>query len=566
MIVDVHTHIWESPEQLGRGSSRRILRAVDQPWDRPDASSSAHDDAMSPVTRAFILGFESAHLGASIPAQQVAGYVARHPEKYLGFAGIDPLADGYLKKVDEAKQLGMVGVTVSPSAQGFHPAHSRAMRLYEKCEALGFPVLVHPVTHLSAEAKLEFSQPYFFDEIARAFPKLKLVIAQVGYPWVDQTLVLLGKHENVFADISDVVSRPWQLYNVLHSAHSLHVIDRLLFGSDFPFCTPQKAITTIYSVNTLTAGTPLPSVPREQLRSIVERDVFTCLGLKKKQRDGDEKKGDGDEATKEKAEKIAKTTAEPVVMSEPKPVKKSAGVPSAAAIAAAMAQEDDEGDENGSTVLAGGETADEGGGDNGKAAAVAEAATTTEARTEDDADADTMNEAPAVPTSVKHVVSPTTPAIAADEEDDGGRDDEIDAETAAAPEFESPPTAEQQHDDGEDTIDEDEIAPAKASDADDDEVEVESPVGEEFAISAIAHALRDRPAADADDDRDAHDEDDGDDRRAETDAAPAFTNVADDEDDSIEGTTIIDTDAVSDDEDDDSLDDDDDQSNNRKTT
>jgi len=281
MIVDLHTHIWDSPDQLGRGAAQRVLRNVAQPWDRPDASTSAHDAAMEPVQHAVILGFESRYLGASIPVDQVARYVARRPGKFLGFAGIDPLGADFLRKVEHAKALGLVGVTISPAAQGFHPSHSRAMALYEKCADLGFPILVHGVTHLSAEAKLEFSQPYLLDEVAREFPRLRLIIAQVGHPWIEQTLVLVGKHRNVFADLSNVVTRPWQLYNLLLSAHQQNVSDRLLFGSDFPFCTPQKAITTIYSVNTLTQGTMLPSVPREQLRQIVERDVLELLGLKK---------------------------------------------------------------------------------------------------------------------------------------------------------------------------------------------------------------------------------------------------------------------------------------------
>ncbi|MEX2215377.1 MAG: amidohydrolase family protein [Phycisphaeraceae bacterium] len=280
MIVDLHTHIWESPEQLGRGAAARMLRSATQPWDRPDASTTAHDAAMEPVQHAVILGFESSYLGASISAEQIARYVARRPEKYLGFAGLDPLAGNALKQVARVRSLGLSGVTISPAGQAFHPAHTQAMKLYEQCVAQDLPVLVQSVTHLSSEAKLEFAQPYLFDEVAREFPDLRLIISQVGHPWIDQALVLIGKHRNVYADISSIVSRPWPLYNLLQSAHHQGVMDRLLFGSDFPFCTPQRAITTIYSVNTLTQGTMLPSVPREQLRLIVERDVLSLLGMK----------------------------------------------------------------------------------------------------------------------------------------------------------------------------------------------------------------------------------------------------------------------------------------------
>lgn len=329
MITDVHTHIWETPDQLGRGAATHIRRHVEQPWDRPDASISAHETAMEPVQTVLIHGFESRHLGASVSAKQVASHVARHPYKYIGFAGVDPLGD-YRSQIKEAQQLGLAGVTICPAGQACHPAHSRAMKLYQLCVDLKMPVFVHGATHLGGEAKLEFAQPYLFDEVARALPELRLVISQIGYPWIDQGLTLIGKHEHVYAEISNVVTRPWQLYNTLLTAHQLNVTDRLLFGSDYPFCTPEKAITTVYSVNTLTQGTPLPTVPREKLRSIIERDVLACLGLKKVEDSSAKDVTDEEEAIE---------VEEPPKKVIPKPKDngrdKKASVPSAEAIAAA---------------------------------------------------------------------------------------------------------------------------------------------------------------------------------------------------------------------------------------
>jgi|GEM_PF-105055 len=320
MIVDLHTHVWESPEQLGRGAAQRLLRHGGQPWDRPDASPSAHDSAMEPVQFAVILGFESQMLGGSISAEQVARYVERRPSKYLGFAGIDPLFGEAAKRVAQAQEMGLVGVTICPAAQGFHPSHTKAWPLYEACAERGLPLLVHGVSHLSSEGKLEFAQPVLLDEVAREFPKLRIIISQVGHPWIEETLTLMSKHRNVFADLSSVVTRPWQLYNLLHSAHQQCVMDRLLFGSDFPQCTPQKAITTIYSVNTLTQGTMLPSVPREQLRSIVERDVLEVLGIRRKEK----------EKTQVKAQAIAQEISVPVSSPVSAPVSTPVSTPVAA--------------------------------------------------------------------------------------------------------------------------------------------------------------------------------------------------------------------------------------------
>lgn len=281
MIVDIHTHLWDSLEQWGPPAAQWIRNTANSPLERPDPSPADFDRAMEPVTYAIILGFESRHLRASIPAPLVAKYVARQPNKYLGFAGVDPMADDWQQMLRKVFDLGLSGVTISPAGQGFHPCHTRAMRLYEKCEQLGLPIYVHPGTHLGQTARLEFSQPYLFEEPARAFPKLRLVLGQVGYPWVDQALVMLSNHPHILTDTSDLVRRPWHLYQAFVGAYQHNVMDRLLLGSDFPFCTPQQAIVTIYSINSFSQGTFLPVIPREQLRAVVERDALACLGLTK---------------------------------------------------------------------------------------------------------------------------------------------------------------------------------------------------------------------------------------------------------------------------------------------
>ncbi len=306
MIVDVHTHIWDSPQQLGPDATERIRRSRGQPWERPDASVKSHEEAMKPVQVAIVLGFVSQRLGANVGADQVAACVARGPDKLFGFAGIDPMANDYLEQYDRALELGLSGVTISPAGQDFHPCHTHAQALYERCESKGLPVMVHPGAQFSSASVMEFAQPHLFDDVARDFPKLRIVLAQVGHPWIDPALALVGKHPHVWADLSDLVLRPWQLYTTLLAAHQQGVMDHLLLGSDFPFCTPQQAITTIYSINTYTQGTNLPSVPREQLRGIVERDALACLGLRGMAPSGAE---DAEQHTDEKVPEEAKAMA-----------------------------------------------------------------------------------------------------------------------------------------------------------------------------------------------------------------------------------------------------------------
>ena len=287
MIVDCFTHVWDTPAQLGlrdNGREGRLKFSLigGQTGEPPVASSRLHLEACEPVDRTIVLGFKSHYLGADIPNQQVAAYVSGHPKKLIGFAGVDPThpkeAVAELRRA--RNELGMRGVAVAPAAQNFHPSHSTAQRVYEACVELGMPVLFHSGVDFGAETKLEYAQPVLLDEVARNHPNLKMIIAHLGYPWVQETIVMLGKHRNVYSEISWLLHQPWQAQLALSSAYHYGVIDKLLFGSGFPFTSAANTMEALYSINHMCHGTNLLTIPREQLRGIVERDALELLDIR----------------------------------------------------------------------------------------------------------------------------------------------------------------------------------------------------------------------------------------------------------------------------------------------
>ena len=289
MIVDCYTHTWESTAQLGRCTppdGRRQPMADRQVGPHP-AGPSRHLAAAEPVDRTIVLGFKSRYLAAEIPNDQVAAYVNTHRQRLIGFAGIDPSnpqeAMAELHRARE--QLSMPGVAVAPAAQDFHPSDTHAMRVYAEAARCGMPILFHTGVHVSPATKLQYAQPVLLDEIARELPDLRLVVAHMGYPWVHETIALLSKHAHVYAEISGLLNQPWQGYQALLSAYQCGVMDKLLFGSGFPSTPASFCIEALYSINHLCHGTNLPTIPREQLRGIVERDALTLLGIADQNRD-----------------------------------------------------------------------------------------------------------------------------------------------------------------------------------------------------------------------------------------------------------------------------------------
>src|SRR5208282_5965801 len=150
MIVDCHTHIWQSPDQLGQldlgeaprpGAKRspRISPSGKSQWRTVPAADPDHHWAESAVVdKSIVLGFKSKYLQAEIPNSYVAEYVNRFPQKLIGFAGIDPTERSAIDELHAARDhLQLRGITLSPANQDFHPCDSRAMRLYAEAEKLG---------------------------------------------------------------------------------------------------------------------------------------------------------------------------------------------------------------------------------------------------------------------------------------------------------------------------------------------------------------------------------------------------------------------------------------------
>lgn len=284
MIIDCYTHTWDATETVGLDVSRAALPLPGngQAPETVSASRQRHLSACEPVDCAFVVGFTSRHLNVDLDNDAIADYVATAPSKLVGFAGIDP---GHPRQaIEELARIGdrpgMAGIAVAPAAQDIHPTSSQALQVYAAAAERSLPVLFHNGVAMTSQVKLEYAQPILLDEVAREMPDLRILIAHLGFPWVGETLLLLAKHPNVYADISWILHRPWQAYQSLLAAHEQGVMHKLLFGSGFPFLSAAAAIEALFDLQHLIAGTGIAAIPRDALRQIVERDALSALGMK----------------------------------------------------------------------------------------------------------------------------------------------------------------------------------------------------------------------------------------------------------------------------------------------
>ena len=258
MIVDCHTHI-RSPED--------------------EAEASEHWGAAETVDACIVL----AGLDGTIEEtnKKLAAYVNKHKERMVGFAVVDPTQETVEKRELNflTDKLGFKGLVIYCSASGFHPAHTQAMLLYESAQKMRLPIFFHNGGLSQPNAVLDYAQPYLLDEIARTFRDLKIVVSNMGMPFVEQTISLVAKNDNVFGDLTINPGNVWQTYNMVMAANERGVMNKLVFGSGFPSGRASKCIEALLGFNMLMADTHLPTVPRGNIRNIIERDSLELLGI-----------------------------------------------------------------------------------------------------------------------------------------------------------------------------------------------------------------------------------------------------------------------------------------------
>jgi predicted TIM-barrel fold metal-dependent hydrolase len=278
MLVDCHTHIFRK-EHWSEELERESVLMRGGPIDL-DIPNDMHFAAMAPVDKAIILSVRFKHVGMMVPNDVVADYVAEHPEKLIGFACVDPNEPCYLDEMHRVfEDRRMSGLKLGPVYQNYHPCDERMKPVYAYCEKNGIPVLFHQGATYPRVAPLKYSFPIQLEDIAMEHPDLVMVIAHMGHPWIEDTVVLIRKQPNMYADISALYYRPWQFYNGLMIAQEYGAAHKLLFGTDFPVTTPADTVAALKNVNHITGTSGLPRITDKTIYGILERDTLRLLNL-----------------------------------------------------------------------------------------------------------------------------------------------------------------------------------------------------------------------------------------------------------------------------------------------
>lgn len=249
--IDVHVH----PSTRGLDAHachyfRRDLTGVPQTPEGFANLYSRHD------VKALLIGWHpsTVHEGARNSNDHVLELVVNYPKSFAGvLASLETNAQDLTAVARHAEELTrnpkVVGFKFHPPDQGFYPSDRKFYQIWEVLQAGGKPVMFHVgFTVLGANTDggsgigLDYGRPIHLDTMAKDFPRMKILAAHPGWPWVEETIGVVTHKKNLYVDTSGYLAE--QLPELFQKAIGSRLQDKALFGTDFPYVDLAKALSS----------------------------------------------------------------------------------------------------------------------------------------------------------------------------------------------------------------------------------------------------------------------------------------------------------------------------------
>lgn len=282
MIIDVHSHVWKDADfcEPWVGDFSRVTRD----------SSANHNvglhDYLAGTEGAdvsVVFGLQARAAGVFITNDAVVDFVNElgRVRPTIGFMAVDPVdGEAAVEEVERcARDLGLQGLKLGLTYANISPLDPRTMRIFERANALRLPVVIHQSSVFSSAGNLVTASPLLLDEVASTFPDLPIIVAHLGDPWVEETITVMRRHRNMYADISCLYRRPSVAVRGLAAAKDYGVFDKLLFGTDYPVTTVSMTLSEIPRLAAKSRDLFGSPISEKDLEDLFHRPSLELLGL-----------------------------------------------------------------------------------------------------------------------------------------------------------------------------------------------------------------------------------------------------------------------------------------------
>ena len=218
MIIDAHAHVDES-ERLGwRDTPEKLIRLMD----------GAEIAKTVVTTYADTPGPEDA-------LDRLAGWVADHPDRFIGFPRMDPRwGDEALDAFEHAvRDRGMGGLKLHPVSNSSNPFGTESVAMMDLAADLDVPVLIHA-------GDRAYCLPHQIGEAADRTDATILMGHTGGYFNAADAVPVARAHDNVILE-----SSAFPHVRVLERAAEAVGAEQVIYGSDMPPANPHVELEKV---------------------------------------------------------------------------------------------------------------------------------------------------------------------------------------------------------------------------------------------------------------------------------------------------------------------------------
>ena len=232
--------------------------------------------------------------------QRILALAAAHPENFIPFCSLDMSSEDAPAVLDALHSSGMLGVKYH-AVEGYPlVAEGRVLpnvaRVLDRMQELNMPLTLHLGDTPFKGVDLENARPAMLIPIAKAFPRLRLMITHFGTPMHMEAFWVASCFDNVFYDTAEYPLY-WQDHRLnpygplLSPLHTMRTgAHKIVFGTDFPMPTlVQRGDKVTLEKHDLShyigEFLSLPDLyfTADQKHDILCRNVFRYLGLSREE-------------------------------------------------------------------------------------------------------------------------------------------------------------------------------------------------------------------------------------------------------------------------------------------
>ena len=171
-----------------------------------------------------------------VPTDELFEYADQYPGKVIVFPYIDPIeGQKALDDIDKFVIHGKgQGVALEPgvsATETYGIDDGRAQEVYKKLEDHDIPLLL-TYSHYALPV-LDTDLPRQLDNVAKKYPKLKIIVAHAGYPFIHETISTAITRDNVYL-IPDVYGLKGPGADQYITAAKTVLKDKIVYGSSYP--------------------------------------------------------------------------------------------------------------------------------------------------------------------------------------------------------------------------------------------------------------------------------------------------------------------------------------------